>query len=211
MIEATPAPFKFATVVGGWNSRFTADFEVRQKRYPDSALAKARFRHKCPYRKEHIEEPLDAVRSGLKARSVKLEMPSGGTLIIEETTAFTAVDVNSGAARKTGGETADEFTHRINLEASAVLARALRLLNIGGTILIDYISTDSGDPAAARTGLRRRLEDELEEHLPLLAGPQPPDTRVGDISPVAGVLDMTRQRNGYSLWREIRPNPRKGR
>ena len=214
VLEATATPFKFTTVVGGWNSRFVADFEARQKRYPDSVLASARFRHKCPYRKEHIEEPLDAVRNGLSARSVKLGCPSGGSLIIEETAAFTSVDVNSGSARLANGETAEEFDQRINLEASAVLARALRLLNIGGTILIDYISIDSDDPsiaAAARAGLRRHLEDQLDEHQPLLAGSHPPKTEVGDISPVAGVLDMTRQRNGYSLWREIRPKGRRGR
>ncbi len=214
VLEATPAPFKFVTVVGGWNSRFISDFEARQKRYPDSALASARFRHKCPYRKEHIEEPLDEVRAGLSARSVKLGCPSGGSLTIEETEAFTAVDVNSGSARKANGETSAEFTQRINLEASAVLARALRLLNIGGAILIDYISFDSDDHSiaeAARDGLRRNLEDQLDEHQPLLAGSNPPKTEVGDTSPVAGVLDMTRQRNGFSLWREIRPKGRKGR
>ncbi len=213
VLEATPTPFKFVTVVGGWNSQFVSDFEARQKRYPDSVLASARFRHKCPYRKEHIEEPLDAVRTGLSARSVKLECPSGGSLIIEETAAFTAVDVNSGSARKSNGETAEDFIQRINLEASAVLARALRLLNIGGAILIDYISFDSNDPsitAAARASLRRNLEDLLDENQPLLAGPNPPKTEVGDTSPAAGVLDMTRQRNGYSLWREVRPKGRKG-
>lgn len=214
VLKATPAPFKFVTVVGSWNSRFISDFEARQKRYPDSELASARFRHKCPYRKEHIEEPLDAVRTGLSARSVKLECPSGGSLIIEETAAFTAVDVNSGPARQANGETTEEFIQRINLEASAVLARALRLLNIGGAILIDYISFDSDDPsvtAAARASLRHNLEDQLDVHQPLLVGPNPPKTEVGDTSPVTGILDMTRQRNGYSLWLEIRPKGRKGR
>ena len=90
----------------------------------------------------------------------------------------------------------------------------MRLLNIGGAILIDYISFDSDDPSiaeAARDGLRRNLEDQLDEHQPLLAASNPPKTEVGDTSPVAGVLDMTRQRNGFSLWREIRPKARKGR
>ncbi len=214
VLEATPVPFRFVTVVGGWNSRFVSDFEARQKRYPNSVLASARFRHNCPYRKEHIEKPLDTVRNGLSARSVKLECPSGGSLIIEETAAFTAVDVNSGSARKSNGETTEEFIQRINLEASAVLARALRLLNIGGAILIDYISFDSKDPsvaAASRANLRRNLEDQLCENLPLLTGPNPPKTEVGETSPVAGVLDMTRQRNGYSLWQEIRSKERHGR
>ena len=214
VLEATPAPFKFVTVVGGWNTRFVSDFEARQRRYPNSVLASARFRHKCPYRKEHIEEPLDTVRAGLSARSVKLDCPSGGSLIIEETAAFTAVDVNSGSARQANSETKVEFIQRVNLEASAILARALRLLNIGGAILIDYISVDSDDTSvvtAVRADLRRHLEGQLDKHQPLLAGPHPPKTEVGDTSPAAGVLDMTRQRNGYSLWREIRPRGRKGR
>lgn len=205
-LQATPTPFKFVTVVGAWNSRFIREFEARQKRYPDSRLASARFRYKCPYRKEHIEEPLNEVRTRLSDRSVKLQCPSGGSLIIEETAAFTAVDVNSGSARRANGETSEEFIERINREASAVLARALRVLNIGGTILIDYISFDSDDPSAAeaaRVDLCDELEDLLDEHQPLLVGPNPPKTEVGDISPVAGVLEMTRQRNGYSLWREI--------
>ena len=203
VLEATTTPFKFVTVVGGWNQRFVSDFEARQRRYPNSVLASARFRHKCPYRKEHIEEPLDTVRTGLSARSVKLDCPSGGSLIIEETVAFTAVDVNSGSARQANNETKVEFIQRVNLEASAVLARALRLLNI---------SVDSDDPSvatAARADLRRHLEGQLDEHQPLLAGPHPPKTEVGDTSPAAGVLDMTRQRNGYSLWREITSKGRK--
>ena len=84
----------------------------------------------------------------------------------------------------------------------------------GGAILIDYISFDSKDPsvaAASRANLRRNLEDQLDENLPLLTGPNPPKTEVGDTSPVAGVLDMTRQRNGYSLWQEIRSKERHGR
>lgn len=198
VLEATPTPFKFVTVVGGWNSRFISDFEARQKRHPDSVLASARFRHKCPYRKEHIEEPLDEVRTRLSAKSVKLECPSGGSLIIEETAAFTAVDVNSGSARQASGETSEEFIQRINLESSTVLARALGLLNIGGAILIDYISFDSDDPSiaeAARDGLRRNLEDRLDEHQPLLAGPNPPKTEVGDTSPVAALRDWCRFAN----------------
>lgn len=169
--------------------RHRSGFEARQKRYPDSVLASARFRHKCPYLREHIEEPLDAVRTGLSARSVKLECPSGGSLIIEETAAFTAVDVNGGSARKSNGETTEEFIQLINLEARAVLPEPC-----GSQISAAPSSstTSASTPTAPQLPQPPELacvaisKTSWTSTSPSSPAHNPPKTEVGDTNPVAG-------------------------
>ena len=203
----TPKPFRFVTVVGGWSSRFIKDFEKRQKRYPDSAVASAKFRRKCPYRRQHLEEPLATVRKDLSSKSLLLTTPSGGTVIIESTTACTTIDINSSRARRNPKETKEAFLVRINEESTAAIARALRLLNIGGIIVIDYINVEgdgNSTGVSTRVRLRNHLETQINEQVPLLAGSRPPKVEVGEISELSGVLDLVRQRLGYSLWQEIR-------
>ena len=73
----------------------------------------------------------------------KVRLPSGGYIVIDHTEALTAIDVNSG--RFTGGKDLEETSRLVNLEAVAVVAEQLRLRDIGGLIIIDFI--DMEDPA----------------------------------------------------------------
>ena len=76
-----------------------------------------------------------------KALARRVDLKSGGYLIIDQTEALTTVDVNTGGF--VGGRSFDETIFKTNLEASLVIARQLRLRNLGGIIIIDFIDMDS--------------------------------------------------------------------
>ena len=82
-------------------------------------------------------------------------LPSGGSLIIERTEALTVIDVNTG--KNVGTSNLEETVFRNNLEAAEEIARQLRLRDIGGIIVIDFIdmeirkNRDDGDDAPSRT------------------------------------------------------------
>jgi ribonuclease G len=72
-----------------------------------------------------------------EAFSSRVDLPSGGYIIIEHTEAMHVIDVNSGRAGK--GESQEENSLRVNLEAASVIARQLRLRDLGGIIVVDFI------------------------------------------------------------------------
>jgi ribonuclease G len=76
-----------------------------------------------------------------KALARRVDLKSGGYLIIDQTEALTTVDVNTGGF--VGGRSFDDTIFKTNLEASQVIARQLRLRNLGGIIIIDFIDMDS--------------------------------------------------------------------
>lgn len=76
-----------------------------------------------------------------KALARRVELKSGGYLIIDQTEALTTVDVNTGGF--VGGRSFDDTIFKTNLEAAQVIARQLRLRNLGGIIIIDFIDMDS--------------------------------------------------------------------
>lgn len=84
------------------------------------------------YKKYGLEELLT------KVTEARVELPSGGFLMIEQTEAFAAVDVNSGRSRS--AQDSEEFYFQVNREAAAEIIRQLRLRNLSGTILIDFIN-----------------------------------------------------------------------
>lgn len=73
----------------------------------------------------------------------KIWLKSGGFLVIQQTEAFVSIDVNSG--KYTGKKKAEETYRKINLEAAAEIARQLRLRNLSGIILIDFINMQNPD------------------------------------------------------------------
>ena len=115
--------------------------------------------------------------------------------MIEQTEALISVDVNSAGTRRRDGEAAEDFALRINSEAADTLARALRLLNLGGIVVVDFIDMAQD---SARERLRACVRRSFKHHEPLLRGPAEID--LGSVSPTTGVLDLTRRRDGYSLW-----------
>ncbi len=119
-----------------------------------------------------------AIRSTLQRR---VPLRSGGYLIIDDTEAMTVIDVNSGRNVGRGSTTLEETITRTNLEAADEVVRQLRLRDIGGIVIIDFIDMDDAKN-------RRAVSDAL--HTALAADRS--KTYVVDISPL-GLVEMTRQ------------------
>lgn len=120
-----------------------------------------------------------------KAFRRKVDLPSGGHIVIEATEALVAIDVNTG--RYTGRKDQAETILRNNVEAAREICRQLRLRDIGGIIVCDFIDMD--DPEA-----RERVTHEMRTHL----GRDRARTKVFGISEL-GLLQMSRQRRRPSL------------
>lgn len=123
------------------------------------------------------------IRGLFKARC---ELPTGGSIIIQPTEALVSIDVNTG--RYTGKKDPDKTILRTNLEAAREIARQLRLRDIGGIIVCDFIDMD------ARRD-RDRVLNELRTHL----GRDRARTKAFAVSEL-GLIEMTRQRVRPSLW-----------
>lgn len=121
------------------------------------------------------------------AREVPL--PSGGALVIDQTEALVAIDVNSGKSRK--ARDAETNALHTNLEAVDEICRQLRLRDLGGIVVNDLIDMR---PAKNRKKVEQRMRDNLKKDRA--------KTRVGPISSF-GLLEMTRQRMRPSLRKSI--------
>lgn len=120
-----------------------------------------------------------------KALERKVALKSGGYLIIDQTEAMTTIDVNTGAF--VGHRNLEETIFKTNLEATQAIVRQLRLRNLGGIIIIDFI--DMLDPEHRRQVLRA-LEKNLErDHA---------KTHISEVSSL-GLVEMTRKRTRESL------------
>ena len=119
------------------------------------------------------------------ALNVKVNMPSGGYLFIQQTEALTVIDVNSG--KFVSSATQDETILKTNIEAVHEIARQLRLRNIGGMVIIDFIDMTS---RADKLAMLEELDIALEADK---AKPQ-----VGQLSDL-GLVELTRHRQGQSL------------
>jgi ribonuclease E len=124
-----------------------------------------------------------AIREALKPR---VDLPSGGYIIIERTEALTVIDVNSGSFTRSA--TARETVLWTNCEAAAEIARQLRLRNIAGVIVVDFIDMDS----------RRDQLQVLEQFNKALrsdkARPQ-----IAQLSEL-GLVELTRKRQGQNIY-----------
>ncbi len=144
-----------------------------------------------PARIEHYpgERPLfdvynidDELQRAL-ARQVSLK--SGGYMIIDQTEAMTTIDINTGAF--VGHRNLEETIFKTNMEASQALARQLRLRNLGGIIIIDFIDMEHDDH-------KRQVINSLEKHL----DKDHAKSQVCEVSPL-GLVEMTRKRTRESL------------
>jgi ribonuclease G len=120
-----------------------------------------------------------------KALDRRVTLKSGGHLVIDQTEAMTTIDVNTGAY--VGHRNLEETIFRTNLEAAVAIARQLRLRNLGGIIIIDFI--DMRDEAH-----RRQVLAALERAL----APDRAQTHIVSLSPL-GLVEMTRKRTRESL------------
>lgn len=120
-----------------------------------------------------------------KALDRKVELKSGGYLIIDQTEAMTTIDVNTGAF--VGHRNLEETIFKTNLEAVTALVRQLRLRNLGGIIIIDFIDMEETEH---QRQVLRMLEKTLErDHA---------KTKVTGVSEL-GLVEMTRKRTRESL------------
>jgi ribonuclease G len=120
-----------------------------------------------------------------KALARRVDLKSGGTLFIDQTEAMTTVDVNTGGF--VGQRNFDETVFKTNLEAAQAIARQLRLRNLGGIIVVDFIDMDSEEHRAAV----------LEEFRRALSRDRMRLTVSGFTA--LGLVEMTRKRTRESL------------
>jgi len=120
------------------------------------------------------------------ALQTKVNMPSGGYLYIQTTEALTVIDVNSG--KFTSSATQDETILRTNREAVKEIARQLRLRNIGGMIIVDFIDMISRVDKLA-----------ILEEFELALEPDKAKPQIGQLSDL-GLVELTRHRQGQSLF-----------
>ena len=120
-----------------------------------------------------------------KALDRKVPLKSGGHLVIDQTEAMTTIDVNTGAY--VGHRNLEETIFRTNLEAAVSIARQLRLRNLGGIIIIDFIDMrDEPHRRAVLAALERALAGDRAQ------------THLVSLSPL-GLVEMTRKRTRESL------------
>jgi ribonuclease G len=115
----------------------------------------------------------------------KVPLPSGGEIVIEETEALVAIDVNTGA-HKNKSDNANFITD-VNLEAATEIARQIRLRNMGGLVIVDFIDMKNRKD---RSAVFRRMKQEMDK-----------DRAKSHVLPISslGILQMTRQRHKESV------------
>ena len=112
-------------------------------------------------------------------------LPSGGEIVIEETEALISIDVNTGSHKNTNNDGKD-FITQVNLEAATEIARQLRLRNIGGLIILDFIDMKA---KRDRNAVLKRMRQEMAK-----------DKAKNQVLPIStlGIMQMTRQRHTES-------------
>ncbi|MGQ9724618.1 MAG: ribonuclease G [Tepidimonas sp.] len=127
----------------------------------------------------HVDEEIE------RALGRRVDLKSGGYLVIDQTEALTTIDVNTGGF--VGARNFDDTVFRTNLEAAQAIARQLRLRNLGGIIIIDFIDMVRDDHRnAVLAELRKQLARDRVK------------TMIGGFSPL-GLVEMTRKRTRESL------------
>lgn len=127
------------------------------------------------FEKRHIEQEIE------KIYKRKVELKNGGYLIIEQTESLVAIDVNSG--KYVGKKDVEETVFAVNMEAAKEVARQIKLRDLGGIIVIDFIDMKSGEH---RKKVYRLLEEQVKQ--------DKAKTNILEISEL-GLVQMTRQRS----------------
>jgi len=158
---------------------------ARTERYvsavmPRTHLTLTPYRDRLPLFSRHNLEPQIAA---IYRRSPSL--PGGGSIVIDHTEALTAIDVNSGKSK--GGDRQRDTALSTNLEAAAEVALQLRLRDIGGLVVVDFIDMRS-----------RKHQQAVEKALKDAMKPDRARSHVGRIS-ANGLLELNRQRVGQAL------------
>jgi Rne/Rng family ribonuclease len=159
---------------------FSAIKAVTDRDMPDLADMLELYKGEAPlFEETGVEEQLE------EALGPRVEMPGGASLVIEETEALTAIDVNMGGSG--GRMQSDNAIQKANEAAAREAARQIRLRNIGGLIVVDFISMKNKAHRKLLVELlRRKMRDDPVRHDVLGMTP-------------AGLVEITRQRTGHPL------------
>lgn len=130
-----------------------------------------------------VEEDL---KDALKRR---VDLKSGGYLIIDQTEAMTTIDVNTGSF--VGGRSLEDTVYKTNLEATHAIAHQLRLRNLGGIIILDFIDM-----------LEQEHKDDVLENLQAQLAQDYAKTKITQVSEL-GLIEMTRKRTRESLEQQL--------
>ncbi len=136
-------------------------------------------------KKNHVFTEMGVDKDIEEVFDSRVELPSGGYLFVEQTEAMHVVDVNSGRSGK--GMSQEENSLRVNLEAARVIAKQIRLRDLGGIIVVDFIDMRSDSN-------NKKVYDALQEEFAK-------DRAVTKVLPMSdfGVMEITRQRLRPSL------------
>ncbi|MGD1997822.1 MAG: Rne/Rng family ribonuclease [Candidatus Dependentiae bacterium] len=152
---------------------------------PDLADRIIHYTKKPPlFERYKIDQQIDT------ALKRKVSLKSGGTLIVESTEAMTVIDVNTG--RFVGKDNMEDTILKNNLEAAEEVVRQLRLRNIGGLIVIDFVDM-------AQAAHRQKLSTTLEKALKEKDKFQSVTLKVSEF----GIVQMTRKRSGKTLVQQL--------
>ncbi|MGC8916006.1 MAG: Rne/Rng family ribonuclease [Thermoanaerobaculum sp.] len=158
--------------------------EFFQRVQPDmTAAVKLYTRAKPMFSAFGLEEEI------ARALSPRVELPSGGSLVIEQTEALVVIDVNTG--RYARGQDLEDTVFHINLEAAREIPRQLRLRNLGGIVVVDFI--DMENPEHRHALLEAFRKELAKDRARTLLGPVGP----------FGLVQLTRKRTSASLWKTL--------
>ena len=167
----------------------SAEEHQRAKEYVDTYIPQLSRRVKLYDDDEPVFEHYGVEIEISRALGRKVWLKSGGYIIIDQTEALTTIDVNTG--RYVGKRTLEDTILKTNLEAVREIAYQLRLRNIGGIIILDFIDMEREDN-------RRKVYSALQEAL----SHDKAKTTISHISPL-GLIEMTRKRIRESLGRTL--------
>jgi ribonuclease E len=170
VVDSTAGLQRVKTHLMNWNgNRLPQGILVDQHRERESILSYFRVN--------------SAIREALKPR---VDLPSGGYIIIERTEALTVIDVNSGSFTRSA--TARETVLWTNCEAAVEIARQLRLRNIAGVIIVDFIDMDA-----------RRDQLQVLEHFHKALKADKARPQIAQLTEL-GLVELTRKRQGQNIY-----------
>ncbi len=135
---------------------------------------------------EHILEKYQINKTIQKALQPRVDLPSGGYIIIEPTEALTVIDVNSGSF--TSSANSRQTVLWTNCEAAVEISRQMKLRNIGGVLVIDFIDMES-----------RRDQFQLLEHFTLAIKDDSARPQIAELTEL-GLVELTRKRKGQNIY-----------
>ncbi len=135
---------------------------------------------------EHILEKYQINKTIQKALQPRVDLPSGGYIIIEPTEALTVIDVNSGSFTRSANSR--QTVLWTNCEAAVEISRQMKLRNIGGVLVIDFIDMES-----------RRDQFQLLEHFTLAIKDDSARPQIAELTEL-GLVELTRKRQGQNIY-----------